>query len=119
LFDSLGGARTAQLLITTVVALGAAEVLLPGQLGLWAVAPFVCLTAMMFPVSNAMVVVAVPDRASWGAGIYRATLMLASGFCAVIAAAALHVLGTTPVMAGALAVPVMAGLLVQRWFVAA
>jgi hypothetical protein len=37
----------------------------------------------------------------------------------VVAAAALHVLGTTPVMVGALAVPIIAGLLVQRWFVAA
>jgi predicted MFS family arabinose efflux permease len=119
LFDILGGPRTAQLLITAVVALGIAETLLPGRVGLWAVAPFVCLTAMMFPVSNAMVVVAVPDRATWGAGIYRATLMLASGLCAVVAAGALHVLGTTPVMVGALAVPVIAGLLVQRWFVAA
>lgn len=115
LFDTLGGQRTAQLLLTGVVALGAAEVLLPGRAGLWAVAPFVCLTAMLFPVSNAMVVVALPGRASWGVGIYRATLMLASGLCAVVAGAALHLVGTSAVMFAALGVPVLAGLLVQRW----
>lgn len=113
--DRIGGARTAVLLLAGVVVLGAAVVLVPGQLGLWAVAPFVCVTAMLFPVSNAIVVISLPARASWGVGIYRAALMLASAICAGLVSLALRVTDTGPVMFVALAVPLLVALLTERW----
>jgi|GEM_PF-926336 predicted MFS family arabinose efflux permease len=113
--DRIGGARTAVLLLATVVALGTAVVLMPGELGLWAVAPFVCVTAMLFPVSNAIVVISLPARASWGVGIYRAALMLASAVCAGLVSLALRATDTGPVMFVALAVPFVVALLTERW----
>lgn len=113
--DRIGGARTAVLLLASVVALGTAVVLFPGQLGLWAVAPFVCVTAMLFPVSNAIVVISLPARASWGVGIYRAALMLASAICAGFVSVALRATDTGPVMFVALTVPLVVSVLTERW----
>lgn len=110
LFDRIGGPRTAQILLAAIVAFGAIQMLLPRQLGLLAIAPLVCVTAMLFPVSNAMVVVALPARASWGVGVYRSTLMLASAVSAGVVSLALLQLDTGPVMLIALAVPLAVGL---------
>lgn len=116
--DRIGGARIAVLLLVAVFVLGSVVVLPPGRTGLWAVAPFVCITAMLFPVSNSIVVTSLPPRASWGVGIYRAALMLASALCAGIVSVALRVTETGPVMLVALSVPVAVAVLTERWRVA-
>lgn len=113
--DHFGGARTAVVLLICSAALGAVVVGTPGQLGLWAVLPFVCATAMLFPVSNAIVVSSLPSHASWGVGIYRAILMLSSALCAGLVSLALRVTGTGPVMLVGLAVPLSVAVLTERW----
>jgi predicted MFS family arabinose efflux permease len=112
--DRIGGARTAVFLLVAVVVLGAMVLVPPGQVGLWAVAPFVCATAMLFPVSNSIVVDALPARASWGAGLYRAVLMLASAVCAAIVSVALRGTSTTTVMLVALAIPLGVAVLTEH-----
>jgi predicted MFS family arabinose efflux permease len=112
--DRIGGARTAVLLLVSVVVLGGMVLLPPGEMGLWAVAPFVCATAMLFPVSNSIVVDALPARASWGAGLYRAVLMLASAICAGLVSVALRVTGTTTVMLVALTIPLVVAVRTER-----
>ena len=107
MLDRVGGPRTAQFLMLALIGFGLAELAVPGTLGMWAVAPVVCVTAMLFPVSNAMVVIALPQRSSWGVGIYRAGLMLFSAVCAAVSGAALHAFSTTPVMLASLAIPVI------------
>lgn len=112
--DRFGGSRTAVWLLFAVAVLGAFVVMLPGTAGLWAVAPFVCATAMLFPVSNSIVVEALPARASWGAGLYRAGLMLASATCAALVSLALRATTTTTVMFIALAIPLGAAAMTKR-----
>ena len=107
LLDRIGGVRTAQFLMVGLVVFGICELIVPRQVGLWAVVPVVCVTAMLFPVSNAMVVIALPERASWGVGIYRAGLMLFSAVCAGVSGLALRTFSTTVVMLIALAIPLI------------
>jgi predicted MFS family arabinose efflux permease len=102
LLDRIGGPATAQLLM------GLAELATPRQLGLWAVVPVVCTSAMLFPVSNAMVVAALPGRATWGVGVYRAALMVSSAVCSGLTALALHAFSSTTVLIAALAFPLVA-----------
>ena len=71
------------------------------------ITPFVAFTSMLFPVSNVMVVSALPARASWGVGIYRATLMLASAACAGLMSVALRWFDTRTVMLAGLAIPLL------------
>ncbi len=112
--DRIGGQRTAVILLLVGVGLGALVLLPPGRMGLWAVAPFVCVTAMLFPVSNSIVVEALPARASWGAGLYRAVLMLASAACAALVSVALRSTTTTTVMLVALSIPLVVAAITER-----
>jgi predicted MFS family arabinose efflux permease len=102
LVDRIGGSHTARYLTIGMGVFGALNLALPGQAGLWAVPPFVCVTAMLFPVSNAMIVGALAARVSWGIGIYRACLMIVSALCAAAVGACLRVANTTVVMCAAL-----------------
>jgi MFS family permease len=104
-FDRFGGPRSAQLIMSAVLVFGAAELLLPGRWGLLPILPFAAFTSMLFPVSNAMVVTSLPPRASWGVGVYRSTLMLASAVCAGLMSLALLRFETRTVMIAGLAIP--------------
>lgn len=108
LVDRIGGTSTAQLLMCLLVLCGLLELVTPRQVGLWAVVPVVCASAMLFPVSNAMVVVALPGRATWGVGVYRASLMVSSAICSGLSSLALRHFSTTTVMIAALAFPLLA-----------
>ncbi len=105
--DRWGGPRSAELIMIAMVTFGAAELLLPGRWALLPILPFVAFTSMLFPVSNVMVVSALPARASWGVGIYRATLMLASAACAGLMSVALRWFDTRTVMLAGLAIPLL------------
>ncbi|HEV7192265.1 MAG TPA: MFS transporter [Jatrophihabitantaceae bacterium] len=114
LLDKIGGPATAQLLMSLLVAFGLAELATPYPVGLWAVVPVVCTSAMLFPVSNAMVVAALPGRATWGVGVYRAALMVSSAICSGLSGLALHMFSTTAVMIAALGIPLLAVLVYAR-----
>jgi len=108
LLDRIGGPATAQLLMSLLVLFGMAELATPHQFGLWAVVLVVCTSAMLFPVSNAMVVAALPGRATWGVGVYRAALMVSSAICSGLTGLALQAFSSTTVLIAALAVPLVA-----------
>ena len=108
LLDRIGGPLTAQLLMSLLVAFGLLELATPSRVGLIAVIPVVCASAMLFPVSNAMVVAALPGRATWGVGVYRACLMISSAICSALSSLALHAFSTSTVMIAALVFPALA-----------
>lgn len=113
-FDRFGGLATAEALILAIIALGVLELILPGRLGLIPIVPFVCATAMLFPISNAMVVQSLPDRAAWGVGVYRSTLMLASAACAALVSVGLHYASTTAMMLAGLGIPLAGAIATGR-----
>lgn len=107
LFDRHGGRRTVQVVVASTIVSGLLLLVPPGRIGLLAVVPFVCTTAMLFPVSNAVVIAALPGRTTWGVGVYRCVLVGAASACAGMVSLALTATTTTVVMVAALAVPVV------------
>jgi MFS family permease len=105
LFDRHGGRRTVQVVVAATIVSGLLLLVPPGRIGLIAVVPFVCTTAMLFPVSNAVVIAALPGRTTWGVGVYRCVLVGAASLCAGLVSLALTATSTTVVMVGALAIP--------------
>jgi MFS family permease len=105
LFDRIGGPQAARLVMYGITALGLAQLVPPPEIGLFFIIPFVCATAMLFPVSNALSVVALPERSSWGTGVYRAALVLASAVVSGIVTVLLHFFSLDTVMIGTLIVP--------------
>jgi predicted MFS family arabinose efflux permease len=110
LFDKIGGPQAARLIMTAITVLGLAQVLPPYQIGALFIIPFVCATAMLFPVSNALSAAALPERSSWGMGVYRAALVLASAVVSGIVTVLLHFFSLDAVMVAALAVPLTGAL---------
>jgi MFS family permease len=105
LFDRHGGRRTVQVVVAATIVSGLLLLLPPGRIGLLAVIPFVCTTAMLFPVSNAVVIAALPGRTTWGVGVYRCVLVGAASACAGLVSLALMATSTTVVMIAALVIP--------------
>ena len=105
LFDQIGGPQAARLIMLAITVLGLAELVPPYRIGALFIIPFVCATAMLFPVSNALSVAALPERSSWGVGVYRAALVLASAVVSGAVTVLLHFFSLGTVMVGALAVP--------------
>jgi predicted MFS family arabinose efflux permease len=110
MFDRIGGAHAARLIMFAITALGLAELVPPPQVGAVFIIPFVCATAMLFPVSNALSVVALPERSSWGVGVYRAALVLASAVVSGVVTVLLHFFSLDAVMIATLAVPLAGAL---------
>jgi predicted MFS family arabinose efflux permease len=108
MFDSLGGPRAALRIMIVIAVFGVPVVVLPEAWGLALIVPFVCVTATLFPVSNALSVEALPARSSWGIGVYRAILVTCSAVIAGIVGLLLHVFSLQVVMAGSLVVPLAA-----------
>jgi predicted MFS family arabinose efflux permease len=105
LFDRIGGPHTARLVMLAITAIGAAVLVPPYQIGAFFIVPFVCATAMLFPVSNTLSVIALPERSSWGMGVYRAALVLASALVSGVVTVLLHFFSLGAVMVGTLVVP--------------
>lgn len=97
-FDRFGGRRTIQGLLVCTLVFGLFELGLPPQLGVWLVVPFVTVTAMLFPVANAVVVSSLPTQSTWGVGVFRAILVLSAGLCSALVSVALNVVTTQVVM---------------------
>lgn len=105
LFDRYGGRRTVQVVVASTIVSGLLLLAPPGRLGLIAVGPFVCTTAMLFPVSNAIVIASLPSRTTWGVGVYRCVLVGSASACAGLVSLALTATSTTAVMVAALVIP--------------
>lgn len=105
LFDTYGGRRTVQVVVAATIVSGVVLLAPPGRFGLLGVVPFVCATAMLFPVSNAVVIAALPGRTTWGVGVYRFVLVAAASVTAGLVSLALTATTTGVVMAAALVVP--------------
>ncbi|HEU5149911.1 MAG TPA: MFS transporter [Iamia sp.] len=105
LFDRHGGRRTVQVVVAATIVSGVLLLLPPGRIGLVAVVPFVCTTAMLFPVSNAVVIGSLPGHATWGVGVYRCVLVGSAAACAGLVSLALTATSTTVVMVAALVIP--------------
>jgi predicted MFS family arabinose efflux permease len=105
LFDKIGGPQAARLIMLAITVLGLAELVPPYHIGAFFIIPFVCATAMLFPVSNALSATALPERSSWGMGVYRAALVLASAIVSGIVTVLLHFFSLDVVMVATLAVP--------------
>ncbi|MHB1128705.1 MAG: MFS transporter [Ilumatobacteraceae bacterium] len=112
-FDRWGGPRSAQIVMSLMAVFGILVLVLPARWGLIPIVPFVAVTAMLFPISNAMVVSSLPPKAAWGVGIYRATLMIASALLSVIFSVALRRFDIIDVMLVALCIPII-GLFINR-----
>ena len=108
MFDRLGGPHTARLIMIAIVVLGIPELTMPYRIGAALIIPFVCVTAMLFPVSHALSVGALPARASWGAGVYRAVLVGSAAVISGVVSVLLQFLPLGTVMVGTLAVPLLA-----------
>jgi predicted MFS family arabinose efflux permease len=106
MFDRFGGPHAARVIMLAIAALGLGELVPPYRLGLLFVVPFVCAVAMLFPISNALSVVALPERGSWGMGVYRAVLVLASAIVSGAVTVLLHFFTLDAVMVGTLLLPV-------------
>lgn len=112
-FDRWGGPRSAQAVMLLMLCFGFLVLALPPKLGLIAIIPFVCFTAMLFPISNAIVIGALPAKSSLGVGIYRASLMIASAVLSVFFSIALRHFGIFNVMLWAMMIPAV-GILFNR-----
>jgi predicted MFS family arabinose efflux permease len=110
MFDRVGGPRSAQWIMFTIAALGLPLVALPHGWGVVVIVPFVLVTASLFPVSNALSVTGLPERSTWGIGVYRALLVGSSAALAALVGVLLDVVSLDAVMYGTLLLPLAGGI---------
>jgi predicted MFS family arabinose efflux permease len=110
MFDRVGGPRSAQWIMLTIAALGLPLVALPHGWGVVVIVPFVLVTASLFPVSNALSVTGLPERSTWGIGVYRALLVGSSAALAALVGVLLDVVSLDAVMYGTLLLPLAGGI---------
>jgi len=67
-------------------------------------------TACLFPISNALSVAGLPERSTWGIGVYRALLVGSSALLAGIVGVLLDRVSLDAVMYGSLLIPVAGGI---------
>ena len=108
LFDRYGGLWTVRLLMLLAVALGVPMLLLPAGAGVWLLAPFVAVSASVFPIANALLVSALPPRSAWGIGTFRSVMLGASAILSALVGLLLAHIPLPAVMVAALVVPLMA-----------
>ena len=75
LYDQRGGPWTARLMMVVTFAFGLPLLLAPAKVGVWMLVPFVGVAVSVLPVSNAMLVAALPPQSGWGIGTFRAALL--------------------------------------------
>jgi hypothetical protein len=105
MFDRFGGPQSARWVMFAIAIWGVPLVALPEGWGVAAVAPFVLVTASLFPISNALSVAGLPERSTWGIGVYRALLVGSSALLSAVVGVLLHVLSLDAVMYGTLLLP--------------
>ena len=85
LYDQRGGPWTARLMTVSTSALGLPMLLLPADIGVWLLVPFVGMAVSVLPVANAMLVAALPPQSGWGIGTFRAALLGSAALLSAIA----------------------------------
>lgn len=105
MFDRFGGPQSARWIMLAMAICGVPLVALPGGWGVLVVTPFVLITASLFPISNALSVAGLPERSTWGIGVYRAILVGSSALLAGVVGVVLHTVSLDAVMYGTLLVP--------------
>jgi predicted MFS family arabinose efflux permease len=105
MFDRFGGPQSARWVMFAIAICGVPLVALPEGWGVAAVAPFVLVTASLFPISNALSVAGLPERSTWGVGVYRALLVGSSALLSAVVAVLLRVVSLDAVMYGTLLLP--------------
>ena len=117
MFDRFGGPQSARWIMFAMAICGVPLVALPDGWGVGVVTPFVLITASLFPISNALSVAGLPERSTWGIGVYRSILVGSSALLAGVVGVLLHVLSLDAVMYGTLLIPlagaVAAGLMMR------
>jgi len=118
MFDRFGGPRSAQWIMLAIAVVGVPLVALPGAWGAAVLVPFVLITASLFPISNALSVTGLPERSTWGIGVYRALLVGSSAVLSGAVGVLLHHFSLDTVMYGALLLPLAcamaAGVMARR-----
>ena len=109
-YDRFGGPRSAQWIMLAIALCGVPLVALPGGWGVVAVVPFVLVTSCLFPISNALSVAGLPERSTWGVGVYRALLVGSSALLAAIVGLLLDYVSLDAVMYGSLLLPLAGGI---------
>jgi len=105
MFDRFGGARSASWIMLAIAACGVPLVALPGTWGAFVIVPFVVVMSSLFPISNALSVAGLPERSTWGIGVYRAVLVGSSAALAGVIGTLLQYFSLDAVMYGSLLVP--------------
>jgi len=108
-YDRFGGPRSAQWIMFTIAICGVPLVALPGGWGVIAVVPFVLIVSCLFPISNALSVAGLPERSTWGIGVYRGLLVGSSALLAGIVGLLLDHVSLNAVMYGSLLLPLAGG----------
>ena len=114
LYDRHGGPWTARLMTTTTSATGVLVILLPAQIGVYLLVPFVGVAVSVLPVSNAMLVAALPARSGWGIGIFRAALLASAALLAGSISVLLRFFELEVLMLAALCVPTLVAISMHR-----
>ena len=90
LYDRRGGPWTARLMMLSTSALGLPLLVLPAEIGVWLLVPFVGMAVSVLPVANAMLVAALPPQSGWGIGTFRAGLLGSAALLSAIVSALLR-----------------------------
>ncbi len=114
LYDRRGGPWATRLMMWMTSATGALLILLPARIGVYLLVPFVGVAVSVLPVSNAMLVAALPERSGWGIGIFRASLLGLAGLLAGCVSLLLQYFELEALMFAALGIPALVALSMHR-----
>ena len=114
LYDRRGGPWTARLMMSTTSAIGLLVMLLPPDIGVFFLIPFVGVAVSVLPVANAMLVAALPPRAGWGIGTFRAALLGSAALLAGAVSLLLRYLELEVLMIAVLTLPALIAVWLHR-----
>ncbi|MYE75198.1 MAG: MFS transporter [Acidimicrobiaceae bacterium] len=115
MYDRRGGPWTARLMMVSTAVLGLPMLLLPAQVGVWMLVPFVGMAVSVLPVSNAMLVAALPAQSGWGIGTFRAGLLGSAALLSAIMSGLLSLgVPLSALMLAALGLPALVAVAMHR-----
>ncbi len=114
LYDRRGGPWATRLMMWMTSVTGVLLILLPARIGVYLLVPFVGVAVSVLPVSNAMLVAALPERSGWGIGIFRASLLGLAGLLAGCVSLLLKYFELETLMFAALGIPALVAFSMHR-----
>lgn len=114
LYDRYGGPWTARLMAVATALIGLPMLLLPPELGVFLLVPFVGVAVSVLPVANAMLVAALPPKSGWGIGTFRAALLGLAALLAGLVSFLLRYVELEPLMLASLALPALVAVAMHR-----